>query len=104
MIWREPGTRTCYHSSNIHKRDAYERDSVCVWGGISLGTIFHVFLRGTVNAQFYKDDILDAYVRSYAEETGDAFLLQDDNARPHRARIFDYYLQLETILHMDWPA
>lgn len=104
LIWREPGTR--YHPSNIRERDAYGRGSVCVWGGISLGgrTHLHVFPRGTVNAQVYRDDILDAYVRPYAGAIGDAFLLQDDNARPHRARIVDDYLQRETIMRMEWPA
>ncbi|KFM73783.1 Transposable element Tcb1 transposase, partial [Stegodyphus mimosarum] len=103
LIWREPGTS--YHSSNIHERDAYGKGSVCVWGGISLGarTDLHVFPRGTVNAQVYRDDILDAYVSLYVEEIGDAFLLQDDKARPHRARIVDDYLQQETIMRMEWP-
>ena len=104
MIWREPGTR--YQPSNIRERDAYGRGSVCVWGGISLGgrTDLHVFPRGTVNAHVYRDDILDAYGRPYAGAIGDAFLLQDDNARPHRARIVDVYLQRETIMRMEWPA
>ena len=67
-------------------------------------TDLHVFPRGTVNAHVYRDDILDAYVRPYAGAIGDAFLLQDDNARPHRARIVDVYLQRETIMRMEWPA
>ena len=37
----------------------------------------HVFPRKTVNAQVYRDDILDAYMRPYAEAIDDAFLLQD---------------------------
>jgi len=28
----------------------------------------------------------------------------DDNARPHRARVVEQYLQDETTDHMDWPA
>ena len=28
----------------------------------------------------------------------------DDNARPHRARVVEVYLQQETIVHVDWPA
>ncbi|KFM64816.1 Transposable element Tcb2 transposase, partial [Stegodyphus mimosarum] len=104
LIWREPGIR--YHPSDIRERDAYGTGSVCVWGGISLGggTDHQVFTRGTVNAQIYRDDILDAYVRPYAGAIGDAFLLQDDNARPHRARIVDDYLQQETIMRMEWPT
>ena len=64
----------------------------------------HEFPKGTENAEVYRDDILDAYVRPYAGAIGDAFLLQDDNARPHRARIVDDYLQQETIILMKCPA
>ena len=89
LIWRKLGTR--YYPSNIRKRYACGRDSVCVWGGISLDgrTDLHVFPRGTMDAEVYRDDILDAYVRPYAGAIGDACPLQDDNARPHRTRIVD---------------
>ncbi|KFM62471.1 Transposable element Tc1 transposase, partial [Stegodyphus mimosarum] len=102
-IWGEPGTH--YHPSNIRERDAYGRGSVCVWGGIALGacTDLRVFPRRTV-IQVYRDDILDAYVYPYAGAMGDAFLLHDDNSRPHRARIVDDYLQQETIMRMEWPV
>ena len=104
MIWREAGTR--FHPSHIRERDAYGAGSVCVWGGISLGgrTDLHVFPRGNVNAHTHRDDILDAYVRPYVGAIGDAFVLQDDNSRPHRARIVYVYLEQETIQRMQWPA
>ena len=35
---------------------------------------------------------------------GDDLILMDDNARHHRARIVNEYLQQETIERMDWPA
>ncbi|GBL90629.1 hypothetical protein AVEN_219300-1 [Araneus ventricosus] len=57
-----------------------------------------------VGAQTYRDDILDAYVRPYAGTIGNDFLLQDDNARLHRACIVDDYLQQETIQCMEWTA
>ncbi|KFM68527.1 Transposable element Tcb1 transposase, partial [Stegodyphus mimosarum] len=101
LIWRNR-----YHPSKIRESDAYRRGSVCVWGGISLGgrTDLHVFPRKTVNAHVYRDDILDAYVRPYAEAIGDAFLLHNDSARPQGARIVDDYLQQQTIMRMEWPA
>ena len=43
-------------------------------------------------------------VRPYAGATGPDFILMDDNARPHRARVVEQYLQAETIDRMDWPA
>ena len=64
----------------------------------------HVFQSEIVNAQVYRDAILDVSVRPYAEAISDAFLLQANNARPHRARIADEYLQQETIMRMEWPA
>ena len=38
-------------------------------------TDLYVFPRGTVNAQVYGDDILDAFVRLHDLAVGDAFLL-----------------------------
>ncbi|KFM65636.1 hypothetical protein X975_01003, partial [Stegodyphus mimosarum] len=60
----------------------------------------HVFPTGTMNTQVYRDDILDAYVCPYAGAVGDAFLVQDNNSRPHGAPIVDDYLQQEIIMRM----
>ena len=98
-MWKEHGTR--YHPSNIRERYAYGRGSVCVCGGVS---DLHVFQSEIVNTQVYRDAILDVSVRPYAEAISDAFLLQANNARPHRARIADEYLQQKTIMRMEWPA
>ncbi|GFT45459.1 hypothetical protein TNCV_349281 [Trichonephila clavipes] len=40
--------------------------------------------------------------RPNALDIGDAFLLQDDNTRPHMAHIVDAYLQQETIQCLQW--
>ena len=32
------------------------------------------------------------------------FILMDDNARPHRARVVEEFLQQDTVVRMDWPA
>ena len=52
----------------------------------------------------YRDEILAPIVRFYAGAIGDDFILMDDNATPHRARIVNGYLQQETFERMDWPA
>ncbi|GFU73726.1 DDE_3 domain-containing protein [Trichonephila clavipes] len=44
---------------------------------------------GTVTGLRYRDEILDPYVRPYAAAIGNDFILMDDNARPHRARIVE---------------
>ena len=74
------------------------------WHLFGWTTDLHVFPRRTLNAQVNRDDIFDAYVHPHARAIGDAFLLQDDNRRLHRACIVDDYLQQETIMRMELPA
>jgi transposase len=40
----------------------------------------------------------------YAGAVGDQFILMDDNARRHRARVVQDYREWESIERMDWPA
>ncbi|GFU76446.1 uncharacterized protein TNCV_4067441 [Trichonephila clavipes] len=93
LIWREQRTR--YHQSNTVERHSYRGGGILVWAGISLGghTDLHVFHGGTVTGLRYRDEILDPYVRPYAAAIGNDFILMDDNARPHRARIVEEYLE-----------
>ena len=51
--------------------------------------------------RFTEIDALDAFVHLHAGAIGDAFLLQGDNTRPHRARIVNDYLHQETIILME---
>ncbi|GFW05521.1 transposable element Tcb2 transposase [Trichonephila clavipes] len=94
LFWREQRTR--YHQSNTVERHSYRGGGILVWAGISLGghTDLHVFHGGTVTGLRYRDEILDPYVRPYAAAIGNDFILMDDNARPHRARIVEEYLRI----------
>ncbi|GFW22927.1 transposable element Tcb2 transposase [Trichonephila clavipes] len=78
------------------------------WFGqeISLGghTDLHVFHGGTVTGLRYRDEILDPYARPYAASIGKDFILMDDNARPHRARIVEEYLEDHGLERMGLPA
>ena len=47
---------------------------------------------------------MDVYVKPYAGAVGKNFILMDDNAHPHRARVVKRYLECETIQRLDWPA
>jgi hypothetical protein len=77
-----------------------------VWGGISWDRQIDMFVLngGTLTGQRYIDDILDNQIRLYAGAVGDQFILMDDNARPHRARVVQDFLEMESIERMDWPA
>ncbi|GFX46121.1 DDE_3 domain-containing protein [Trichonephila clavipes] len=48
---------------------------------------------GTLTGVNYRDAILDAYVRLYADAIGNDFILMDDNARTHRAVVVEEYLE-----------
>ncbi|GFT78155.1 transposable element Tc3 transposase [Trichonephila clavipes] len=104
LIWREQRTR--YHQSNTVERHSYRGGGILVWAGISLGghTDLHVFHGGTVTGLRYRDEILDPYVHPYAAAIGNDFILMDDNARPHRARVVEEYLEDHGLERMEWPA
>ncbi|GFV29154.1 transposable element Tcb2 transposase [Trichonephila clavipes] len=48
--------------------------------------------------------VLRPHVIPYAGAIGDSFVFQDDNARPHRARLVENMLEAETTQRMEWPA
>ncbi|GFU78325.1 transposable element Tcb2 transposase, partial [Trichonephila clavipes] len=64
----------------------------------------HIIRNGTLTGRRYADEILRPHVIPYAGAIGDSFVFQDDNARPHRARLVVNMLEAETIQRMDWPA
>ena len=68
-----------------------------VWGGISVRSRTELLvLNGTLTGQRYINEVLQPVVLP--------FVLQDDNARPHWARIVQQFLQQNNVDHLDWPA
>lgn len=103
-IWREQGTR--YNPMNIMERHPFGGGGLLVWGGIMMNarTELHIFAGGTVNAQRYREEILEPHVRLFRGAVGPEFIFMDDNARPHRSQLVDEFLQEEDIQRMEWPA
>jgi len=103
-VWRMTNER--FAPVCIAEHDRYGKGSVMVWAGISMQgkTELHIVENGTLTAERYCNEILDVYVRPYAGAIGQDFILMDDNARPHGARITNQYLDAATIVRMDWPA
>ncbi|GFX45775.1 transposable element Tcb1 transposase [Trichonephila clavipes] len=99
-IWRKQGTRN--QPQNITEHHAFRGGSIMVLAGISLGyrTDLHIFKRGSVTADQYRDEVLEPIVRLYAAAAGPIFVLMDDNARPHRADIVHDYLESVGIARM----
>lgn len=102
-VWRRRGER--YSSTCIQDVTPYGGGSVMVWGGISSnGRTALVPIDGNLNARGYIDDVLEPHAIPQVYGMGPNAVLQDDNARPHRARIVDQHLQIRHVNRMDWPA
>ena len=73
-----------------------------VWAGIraQVKTDLHVIDNGTLAAERYVNEILAVHVRPYAGAIGPDFILMDDNARAHRARITNRYLEQAAIVRL----
>ena len=75
-----------------------------VWGGITWAIRTQlVTVIGNLNAVQDRDDILDQYVLPFINANA-PLTLQQDNARPHVARIVTDHLQANAIDVLDWLA
>ena len=78
------------------------------WFGQALAstekTDLYFIENGTLTALRYCNEILDQFVRLYADAIGPEFIQINNNALPHRAHATNDYLECETIIRMDWPA
>ncbi|GFU90452.1 transposable element Tcb2 transposase [Trichonephila clavipes] len=104
LVWRDRGNQN--NPAFVRERSQYRRAGWMVWGGISIGgrTDLHIIRNDTLTGRRYADEILRPYVIPYARAIKDSFVFQDDNARPHRARLVENMLEAETIQRMEWPA
>ena len=76
-----------------------------VWAGISEeGKTDLIVLRGGITAEVYVNQVLRPAVVPYAAAIGDGFVLMQDNATPHKARITQTFLDTEGIETLDWPS
>ncbi len=73
-----------------------------VWGGISFGKKTPlIVIDGTLTAQKYCDNVLQPVVVPFVREND--VVLQQDNARPHVARLAMDYLTTNNVEVMNWP-
>ena len=64
--------------------------SVMIWTGMSLnGRSALVVVPGNLNGRRYIDEILPPHVVPYLRQMGQNAIFQDNDARPHHARIVD---------------
>ena len=102
-VWRRPGTR--FQNANVQERDRYGGGSIMVWGGIGRNYRTALYrVQGNLTGLGYRDNILQPLVLPAMQALGPGAILQDDNARPHRARVVNDFLQQQQVIRMDWPA
>ena len=78
--------------------------SIMVWGGImDIRKTNFIVVQGSLNAQGYINQILQAGTVPFLQRHGPAILMHD-NARPHVGRICRQFLNRNNVNVLPWPA
>ena len=64
---------------------------VCGGAWYDGSTELYIIQNGALTGVRYRDEILNALLRPYVGAVGQDFVLKDDNARRHRARVVTEY-------------
>ncbi|GFY36546.1 transposable element Tcb1 transposase [Trichonephila clavipes] len=101
-VWRHHGERILNSCVMHHHTDP--APGIMVWRGI----LYHyrtplVCIAGTLNSQRYIFDVLEPVVLPYLQGLATA-IYQQDNARPHMARIVQRFFVNHQIELLPWPA
>ena len=87
-VWRRGGER--YANCAIVEHDRYGGGSLMVRGGISVRSRTELLvLNGTLTGQRYINEVLQPVVLPFVQQHH--VVLQDDKARPHRARKYNSF-------------
>ncbi|UYV62743.1 CYGB [Cordylochernes scorpioides] len=98
-VWRRRGERS--NPAAIVERTTVRQRGIMVWGAIAYDSRSPLLrIQGTMTAQRYVDDVLRPVTLPYLQGVPNA-LYQQDNARPHTARISQQALQ--DVQMLPWP-
>ncbi|UYV83128.1 hypothetical protein LAZ67_22002380 [Cordylochernes scorpioides] len=98
-VWRRRGERS--NPAAIVERPTVRQRGFMVWGAIAYDSRSPLLrIQGTMTAQRYVDDVLRPVTLPYLQGVPNA-LYQQDNARPHTARISQQALQ--DVQMLPWP-
>lgn len=101
-VYRRVGER--YADACVLRSDRFGGGSVMVWGGIACNRrTALVEVVGNLNAQAYRDDILTPHVLPFIQANA-GMTFQQDNARPHVARVNMAFLAQHNIDVLPWPS
>ncbi|UYV80621.1 MBOAT7 [Cordylochernes scorpioides] len=98
-VWRRRGERS--NPAAIVERPTVRQRGIMVWGAIAYDSRSPLLrIQGTMTAHRYVDDVLRPVTLPYLQGVPNA-LYQQDNARPHTARISQQALQ--DVQMLPWP-
>ncbi|UYV84629.1 hypothetical protein LAZ67_X002892 [Cordylochernes scorpioides] len=98
-VWRRRGERS--NPAAFVERPTVRQRGIMVWGAIAYDSRSPLLrIQGTMTAQRYVDDVLRPVTLPYLQGVPNA-LYQQDNARPHTARISQQALQ--DVQMLPWP-
>ncbi|CAH1956399.1 unnamed protein product [Acanthoscelides obtectus] len=85
------------------ERHVHHTVGVMVWGAIAYGSRSPLlFIRGNMNAQRYIHEVLEPHLSPYLDTLADP-TFQQDNARPHVARVTIDFFQHNDVTLLPWP-
>jgi len=100
-IWRRRGER--YARCCVQHFNRWGGASVMVWAGI---TAHHrtplVVIDGNLTAQRYVDNVLRPHLVPFMQAHPELTIFQQDNARPHSARLTANFLQQQGVEVLQW--
>lgn len=102
-IWRRRNER--FAACCVQEVDRWGGGSIMIWAAVSFRhkSGLH-FCNNNLNAQRYRDDILAAHVQPMFQNNPELRVYQQDNARPHTARLSMEFLNNANIAVMQWPS
>ena len=104
-VWRQ--RNTSFQDNYILGTTAFGGGGVTVWGCFSFDCKLDLYvLDGNLTGQKYRDNVLAPRIVPHFDNhaLADRPMFMDDNARPHRARIVQHFLQQEAVQTIPWPA
>ena len=104
-VWHQ--RNTSFQDNHILGTIAFGGGGVTVWGCFSFDCKLDLYvLDGNLTGQKYRDNVLAPRVVPHFANHAlvDRPMFMDDNARPHRARIVQHFLQQEAVQTIPWPA
>ncbi|GFV39302.1 transposable element Tcb1 transposase [Trichonephila clavipes] len=102
LVWRHRGERML--NSCVMQRHTGPAPGIMVWGGIGYHSRTSlVLIAGTLNSQRYISEVLEPVVLPFLQGLATA-IFQQDNARPHVARLVRRFFINHQVELLPWPA